>query len=98
MTRVAVLAVYAEGGNFITFLPDHDGHGAVGDAGIDCAAETFFDLFRTGGRRDVPVVRLPAEDRVAHAAAHRVGRIACAAEDIEDHFYRFREFHGLFRE
>jgi hypothetical protein len=47
-------------------------------------SEELLDLLRCRARRDVPVVRVDAADRVAHGSAHDVRVVACFAQLLHD--------------
>ena len=82
---VGIRPVGAEGGDLHGKAVLPDGDGAVTQARGDAVSgEQRGGLLRTGGGGHIPVLRRPAQQGVADAAAHRVGREARLLQPGQD--------------
>ena len=83
---VGVGAVGAEGGDLHGEAVLPDGDGAVAQAGGDTVSrKQGGHLLRSGGGGHVPILRHAAQQGIADAAAHGVGRKTGLLQPCEDH-------------
>ena len=84
MPPVQIFSVHPVGGDFEGLSVHEDGHSPVFEACVDRAAEQSLDLKRKRRCRDVPVVRVPSQEAVPHAAADHKGLIAVVLQHAQD--------------
>ena len=85
MSAVLICSIDPVRRHFITVLSQQDRDRTVLDSRIHRPAEQFLDLLRAGGRCDIPVLRSPGQDRIAHAAPHRIRLVAVELQIINYH-------------
>ena len=73
MPAVLIFSVNPVSGHLKAFPLQHHRDRAVLQPGVDRPLEQGLHLLRSGGGGDVPVLGRPAQDRIPHAAAHRIG-------------------------
>ena len=81
MARIIVAALGAECGYLIMASAEDDGDGPVPDARIYRASEELLHLIRLRIGREVIVIVLLAENRIAHRAANEIERETRIAEN-----------------
>jgi len=74
----------AKGRDLDGLRTQHHVHQAEAPPDHQRAAEQRLDLLRPRGRGDVEILRLDAEQDVAHRAAHHVGRVAALGQHVAD--------------
>ncbi len=77
---IGIPPLAAEGGDLHLPSVQQHGDGAVPDAGRYGMRKEPHNLFRARRRGDIPVLRLPAQQVVAHAAAHGMGGVSMPAQ------------------
>lgn len=83
VASVAVLAIGAEGGDFVfTAILEHDNDAEL-RPDRHGAREQALDLFRPGAGGDVIVLGLRAEQQIAHAAASKAGLVSMCAKGFD---------------
>ena len=86
---VGIGSVAAEGSDLDGAGIDVYGHGAVLQPRRAGVRKNFQRLLRQGAGADIPVLRMHAEDHVAHAAAYEIRRMAARLERYKDMLYIF---------
>ena len=86
---VGIGSVAAEGSDLDGAGIDVYGHGAVLQPRRAGVRKNFQRLLRQGTGADIPVLRMHAEDHVAHAAAYEIRRMAARLERYKDMLYIF---------
>ena len=93
MPAVLICSIDPVRRHFITVLAQQDRDRTMLDSRIYCPAEQLLDLLRTGGRRDIPVLRSPCQDRIAHAAAYCIRLVTVELQIINDHQHFSRQIY-----
>ena len=90
---IGVVSVCAERRDLVILSVYAYGYSAMLDACIDRHRKDVLDLLRLGRRCDIPVLRFSAQQRIAHAAAHRIGLVPAAVQLVNYVLDCFRQMH-----
>ena len=91
MPAVLVFPVNPVRCHLVAFASDQNGYRPVLNTRVYRVRKQLLDLLRSGGCRNIPVVRNPMQKRIPDTASHRIGLIPRMVQRIQDGFYRSRQ-------
>ena len=87
MSAILVCPIHPVSCHFKGILSNENRNRPMFDPCIHSSAEEPLDLFRAGGRSDIPVLRPPRQDGIPHAPAHGECFVSVELKIINDHHH-----------